>query len=116
MGFLLNIIASVLKWVLQPAMFIIGLVVSLSRREFNKWQMDLAYAKDVWGNVLIKYVADFVLIKKGGYRFGNKTKTISYVLGMNEIKGTLTIFGRILTNILNKLDKNHTQNAIKTNN
>ena len=115
MGVLLNIIASVLKWALQPTMFIIGLVVSLRKREFNKWQMDLAYAKDVLGNVLIKYAANFVLIKKGGYRFGDKTKTISYVLGINEIKGKLTIFGRIIVKILNTIDKNHTQNAIKTN-
>lgn len=112
MGFVLNIVASILKWILQPFMFIFGTIISLNKREFNDWQLDLAYTKDVWGNVLIKYAANIVLIKKGGYPFGSRTKTISHVLGMNKNLKRLTIFGKLLVWILNKIDKNHVEKAI----
>lgn len=112
MGFILNIVASILKWILQPFMFIFGTIISLNKKEFNDWQLDLAYTKDVWGNVLIKYVADIVLIKKDGYPFGNRKRTISYVLGVNKKYDKLTVFGKILVWILNKIDKNHVEKAI----
>jgi hypothetical protein len=111
-GFILNIIASILKTALQPFCFVYGTIRALQRKEFNTWQKTLAYTKDVWGNSLIKYIADDVLItKKSKFKFGHKKQTISYVLGANKLHNTLTIFGKLLSNILNFIDPNHVEKA-----
>lgn len=110
-GFLLNIVASIIKAILQPFCFIFGTIDSLIKREFNSWQKELALTKDKWGNVLIKYAANRLLINKYGYQFGNYRETISKVLGKNKEKNTLTNFGKLIANILNLIDKNHVENA-----
>jgi hypothetical protein len=112
-GLILNIIASILKWALQYPCYIYGSIVSLSKGEFNEWNKDLALSKDRYGNVLIEYLANQVLIKSNGYKFGNPLDTISKVLGKNKATGTLTYLGFLIAYVLNKLDKNHVENAVK---
>lgn len=112
-GFILNILASIIKLILHPFCFVFGTIDSLIKGEFNSWQKELALTKDKFGNVLIKYPANRLLIKKGGYQFGNYRETISKVLGKNKETNTLTKFGKLVANILNKLDKNHVENAAK---
>ena len=41
------------------------------------------------------------------YKFGVDGETISSALGKNQLMGTLTKEGKMLVNILNKLEKNH---------
>ena len=113
MGVILNILASILKWVIQPFSYIYGAIISLSKGEFNKWNKDLAISKDRFGNILIKYIANQILITKEGYKFGNYNDTISKVLGKNKKQNTLTKLGVFLCYILNKLDKNHVEKADK---
>lgn len=107
-GFLLNIIASFLKWVLQPICWIVGAPIAIHKKEFNQWQLDIAYTKDVMGNVIIKYIANFLLIKKDSkHKFGNKHKPISWTIGMNKIDYTLKYLGCVLDSILEFFDPGH---------
>lgn len=108
MGLLLNFIASLLILSLQIICSVVGIVLSVNKREFNQWQTDLAYTKDVFGNVLIKYIADIVLIKSNsGHKFGQRGQTISYVIGANKVYGTLTYCGNVLDGLLEFFDPGH---------
>ena len=76
---------------------------------------DLAKSIDMAGNVLLRKPMNMWLKKEDGYNFGNPKETISYVLGMNELYHKLTGAGRGLCWILNLIDNNHCQKAIKNN-
>ena len=115
MGFLLFIIASFLKWVFAPVLYGYGFFASFIKggsKEWNKYNEDLAIAKDQYGNAMGKYLFNWLLIKKDGYNFGNVDETISSVIGKNKIKGTLTIFGKIMDVILDMLEKDHSIKSI----
>jgi hypothetical protein len=115
MGFLLFIIASILKWAFAPVLYGYGFFVSFIKggsKEWNKYNQDLAIAKDQYGNAIGKYLFNWLLIKKDGYNFGNVDETISSVIGKNKIKGTLTIFGKIMDVILDMLEKDHSIKSI----
>ena len=80
MGFLLFIIASILQWAFAPALYGYGFFASFIKggsKEWNKYNEDLAIAKDQYGNAIGKYFFNWLLIKKDGYRFGNVDETIS---------------------------------------
>ena len=49
------------------------------------------------------------------YPFGNIDETVSSALGKNQERGTLTKSGKWLNRLLNKLDKNHSIDAIEEN-
>jgi hypothetical protein len=116
MGFILNIVASILKAIFQPFCYVWGMIEALIKREFNHWEREKALAKDKFGNVLIKYPGNRLLIKIGGYQFGNHKETISKVLGINKREKTLSLLGKLIANILNKLDKNHVEDATRKTN
>jgi hypothetical protein len=108
MGLLLNIIASILKWIFQPICWAVGAIVSIRKREFFQWNEDIAYTKDVYGNVLMKYVANYVLIKKESqHKFGNKKQTISAVIGLNKHNYTLAYWGMVIDGVLEFFDPGH---------
>lgn len=120
MGILLHIIAYLLLLILAP----IGVVYSLFRlwfkanfrlwwKRLNEYFTAIAIMIDILGNVLAQDLFDDILIKKEGYKFGNNKETISKVLGMNEIKGTLKPVGQWLVNVLNRIEENHCINATK---
>lgn len=112
MGLLLNFVASILILCLQIICYVVGIVLSVNKKEFNQWQTDLAYAKDVFGNVLIKYIADIVLIKpNSGHKFGQRGQTISYVIGANKVYNTLTYCGNVLDGVLEFFDPGHSLSA-----
>ena len=54
-----------------------------------------------------------LLTKKYGFEFGSdEDDTVSYCLGRNQLRGTLTWLGKAVVWILNKLEKDHTGKAI----
>lgn len=112
MGYLLLIIASILKWVLTPVAYGYGVVCSLSRGEFSEYNRQLAIAKDQYGNGLCRYLFNQVLITGGGYKFGCVDETISSVIGKNKQIGTLTRLGRWVDAILDSIDENHSIKSI----
>lgn len=91
---------------------IYGTVLSLFKREWHKYYMSLVISIDQYGNCVCQYLFNHTLIKKSGYKFGNIDETISSVLGKNKRDETLTIIGKMLSNVLNFLDKNHVENSI----
>jgi hypothetical protein len=52
-------------------------------------------------------------LQRNGYKFGNINETISSALGKNKINNTLTIAGKVLCFILDKLDDNHCIKSIQ---
>lgn len=112
MGLVLNIVASILKWIFQPLLWSYGTAVSIYRHEYNRWEFDKAVSKDQYGNVLGKYLFNHILIRKDGHRFGNPDETISSVLGKNEQAKTLRWLGKFIAWVLNTIDPGHTKKAI----
>lgn len=112
LSFILYIVSSVLKLALGVVGGIYGFFASIIKREFDIYYMDLAVAKDQYGNALLRYLFNDFLRKKNGYRFGNIDETISSALGKNHAAGTLTWLGRLLDNILNAFEKEHSIKSI----
>ena len=113
MGLLLLIISSCLKLILAPILYLVGAITSLFKGGFNQWNLDLAIAKDQYGNALGKYVWNGLLINKNSkHLFGNIDETISSVLGENKRNGTLTFLGIFVDKILEAIGPNHSEDSI----
>jgi hypothetical protein len=72
-----------------------------------------ALAIDQLGNVMCMDMFNSLLIKDDSTPFGDEDETISSVLGKNQLKGNLTKLGMGLNWILNRLDPNHSIEAIE---
>ena len=81
-------------------------------RVLNGYFLEEATYMDKYGNRSLRTLWNYTL-QRDGYPFGNPNETISSALGKNQMKGTLTLLGRILVAILNFLDENHCANAVK---
>lgn len=115
MGLILTIIAWTLLGILGIPAIIVGVIYSLIIHKGNSYFHDTAISLDQLGNVVCQHLFNLILIKKNGIRFGNPDETISSVLGKNNRDKTLTKLGQFFANLLNKLDKGHTDNAIDEN-
>ena len=70
---------------------------------------------DILGNIICGPFFNLVLITKTAtYKFGERPETVSKVLGMNELNGTLTKLGKRVVRILNKVEENHCLKATMT--
>lgn len=115
MGFILFVISVLCGLVFLPVGMVSGVLILLVR--FNKNEGDdyfrnLALSVDQFGNVAMSPLFNLILIKEGGYKFGNPDETISSVIGKNEEVGKLNFISRGIAWILNKLDRGHTVNSI----
>jgi hypothetical protein len=86
-GFFLNIIAGISLWLLRRIGWVYG---ALTTKDFNKYNRDIALAKDQLGNVILAPLLNKLLITKAGYKFGNPKEKISGVIGKNFLTSTLT--------------------------
>lgn len=111
-GFFLNVIAGISLWLLRRFAWVYG---SLFSKDFNKYNKDIAIAKDRLANVICGPLLNRLLITKDGYKFGNGKETISSVIGKNYLNGTLTTHGMFWYNFLEKREKNHSIKAIDKN-
>lgn len=83
--------------------------------EFNDWCWQLACVIDQLGNVMGKYMWNDLFKKKDvGYSAGDRLDTISYFLGANQHKGTLSKPGEVMTGILDKFEDEHAIKAYHT--
>jgi hypothetical protein len=103
-GFFLNIIAGISLWLLRRIGWVYG---ALTTKDFNKYNRDIALAKDQLGNVILAPLLNKLLITKAGYKFGNRKETISGVIGKNyltfrsnNILDKITLIKIILINYL----------------
>ena len=113
MGFILNILTTLLNIIFVPFLYAYSWYKTIGIRDWNKHNFNLAVSKDQLGNVRGKYLFNDILITKDGYSFGNVDETISSVIGKNKRKKTLTLLGRTLDFILDKIDPNHSIKSIE---
>ena len=113
MGILLFIIALILTVLLCP----IGVLYSIFKMIlvfFARLLFLVAIGIDKIGNVVCADLFNDTLIKQDSkYKFGDVKDTISKVLGVNKRDDTLTKLGIFLANVLNWIEKDHVENAIK---
>lgn len=109
---ILSIVAYLLICIMAIPAIVYGIVMSLEKDEFSKYFMSIAVSLDQFGNTICKYLFDWLLIKKHGYKFGNVDETISSVLGKNYVNKTCTWLGLFFCTLLGKLDKNHVEKSI----
>lgn len=114
MGFLLTFLAGLGLWLFTPFLLIYSAIRYRSFKEADKHWMKIAISLDQLGNVVGSYFFNDTLIKKYGYQFGDEDDTISKVLGINKEMGDLTCVGKKLADALNKVDENHVEDAVKS--
>ena len=81
----------------------------------SKLLFSIAQCIDELGNVAYQELWNDFLITNDGYKFGNPHETISSSLGKNVEGGTLTKWGKLLNNILDKIQPNHSIISIQRN-
>lgn len=112
MGFILLIVAIVLSLILLPIGWFYSLITLRSDlKKLNSYAKLIALSIDQLGNVVLSNLMNDTLIKENGHKFGNEDETISKVLGINKYYGKLTKLGKIISDILNWLDKDHVEKA-----
>ena len=115
-GLILFIISNVLVCLIYPIGFIYSVSLTLLKsgyKTLDDYLFNCALATDQHANVFLAKLFNDVMIKKGGYKFGNPDETISSVLGKNKLMGKLSWFGKCLDYILHLLDENHSIKSIE---
>lgn len=118
-GFILNLVATILLVVLSPVGILSSVIVTWWNKTFNsalglldEQQENIAIAKDVVGNLIFSPLFNVLFItKQSKHRFGVFPQTISYVLGANEHTGTLTSTGIYMVMILDAIESQHCHKA-----
>lgn len=109
------ILVILLSIIAMPLTMILHIFMVNSFKEYlqknGKYFYQVGYSIDQTANVILKYPANAILIKNGGYLFGNADETISAALGKNQIWGTLTWSGWVLCKFLDLIDPNHCKKA-----
>jgi len=114
-GIVLFIVSIFLLVVTGPLGFVFALFQQFFKKGFmgiGEYALKMAISIDQLGNVLMQHLFNALWITADGYEFGNSDETISSALGKNKRLGTLTGFGRLIDDILERIDPNHTLNSI----
>lgn len=122
MGFLLFFAAIILSLILYPLALITSLCKNFYKRRFkeglkqlDRQLFDIAGSIDATGNVICDDLFNMVLIRKGGYLFGNRKETVSSAIGKNQINKTLTWPGLLVAKILDTMEPGHCIKSIDNN-
>jgi len=107
--FLIDLLLFLVAFLLVLPLTIINFFVVLftSKDHAKGYFRSTAVNIDKFGNREFRKLWNLTLRTENGYEFGNVEETISSALGKNERDGTLSGIGKVLTWILNLLDKNH---------
>jgi len=109
------VVAIVLLYLLLPlvaAFMILKYVFTGNKRMLSVWFFRTAREIDIFANVNGSEFFDAIFITDGGYKFGNPKETISSVIGKNQRDNTLSIAGKLLRHMLDKIDKDHCLKSI----
>lgn len=115
-GLILFITAKLLIALVYPAGFIYSIGLTFIKNGWkgvDRYLLNCAISDDQSGNVYMAKLFNDCLIRVGGYRFGNPDETISSVLGKNQQTKKLSLIGRFINWVLNKLDPNHSIKSIE---
>ena len=109
-GFILFIIAYLL---FIPLTVVNVLIVTIQRgfKGLSGYFMDSAYRLDVYACGELRTLWNLLFITKSGVRFGISGKSISYDLGHNQSLGTLSLCGKAMVWVLDKIEKDHCKKA-----
>lgn len=114
-NFPLVLIAAFLALIIMPIASCYGFIRASFKLELAKYLITVSIAIDQAGNVVCKYLFNDTLIKDNAISFGNEDETISSTLGRNLIENNLTLTGKVLQELLDRLDKDHCINSIEIN-
>jgi len=95
-------------WAIFEAIFKKGL------KGLKSYFFDIALSFDQTGNVVCQHIFNHLMGKGGAHKFGNPDETVSQVLGINKYHfktSKLHPAGRVVGNILDRIDKNHLKKA-----
>ena len=107
------IVASLMAFILMPRSLVYGLIRSIFHKGLSYYFWQCALSIDQTGNTVCQFLLNDFMIKPNGHRCGNPDETISYALGINKAKGTLYPLGKAIAGILNLIERNHVENAVK---
>ena len=106
---LLIIVAYILLVILSPVGFIMAAIFKPKKYFWN-----IAVSLDQLGNVICSELLRLTLItKESEDPFGNPDETISSVIGKNKKADTLSWFGKRIDGLLDRFDKNHSEDSIE---
>lgn len=92
---------------------LINFAVVASRGKAKGYFMSSAVNLDRFGNYEFRTLFNSTLIRReSAHRFGAFEETISSVLGKNQRAGTLSICGKMLAGLLDKIDDEHCVKSI----
>ncbi|GAF91623.1 unnamed protein product, partial [marine sediment metagenome] len=86
-------------------------------KKISKYFHNVAFSRDQLGNAMGGEVMNSLLLKSekdAPKLYGNVDETISHVTGVNYLANNTTKLGTFVAKVLNKLDKNHVENAAVT--
>lgn len=115
-GLLLWIASIILKYlafaigvVFQPIYYFVTFKWKSGFGQIGNWFFKMALSNDQAGNVQNSQVFEilFTRDKKNAVKYGNPDDSISYVLARNHYKKNLTLVGRLVGRLLNKIDPNN---------
>lgn len=110
---MINILLYTIAYILGLLCIPIGMIYALFKKGVGDYFFKLALAIDQLGNVAMSKLFNDTLIFKEGYKFGFEDETISSVLGKNQKANLLKPLGKFLVFLLDKIDKNHSIDAIE---
>lgn len=103
-----------LSLVVTPLKFILTLRLQSGLDQLGAFFKRLAVSIDQFGNAATASLLDFFLIKPNGFKFGHEDDTVSYILGRNKYKKTLTLLGRFIVYVLHIIEFEHVEKAIES--
>ena len=111
--FVLGFILFLVSVALLVPLTLINFVVVASRGKAKGYFMSSAVNLDRFGNYEFRTLFNSTLIRRdSAHRFGAFEETISSVLGKNQRAGTLSLCGKMLAGLLDKIDKGPCINSI----
>ena len=103
-SFVLKYVIAAISGVVMPLVYIFSFKWKTGINALADWLWRVALSNDQHGNVTNDKVLQLFLTKKESFKFGDPDDTISYIVGRNKFRGTLTALGRGLANLLDKID------------
>ena len=116
---LLSIIAKKLQGFFSPISWIYAILrilfsKDLGIKDLNEYFKNVAISYDQTANAENGVLYNDIMITKTALNvFGFPDETLSSVFGKNKRSKTLTKFGSIWANLLNKIEKDHVEKAIE---
>ena len=106
--FVLGFILFLVSVALLVPLTLINFAVVASRGKAKGYFMSSAVNLDRFGNYEFRTLFNSTLIRReSAHRFGAFEETISSVLGKNQRAGTLSLCGKMLAGLLDKIDHGH---------